>query len=190
MRFLINITLMAVIALLIGFGLSYYALVDGRLLGAFEYGSWVTRPNIGSPEPDPYSRSYLARNVSLHLSRGEGIEFRASVDSEGEPLVRSCSYRMAGTTPVAAFWTLRAENSESVNVGAAGALSHMHSKRLARQSDGSFVINVGTTIKPENWLELQGDGPYELILTFYDASFFAGFGTTIRGLPAIEREEC
>ena len=190
MRFLINFAVMAVIALLIGFGLSYYALTDGRFLGTFELGAWTTRPDIGSPTPDPYSRAFIARAGELHLSRGEGIEFTARTDDEGLRLSRRCSYRIAGATPVAAFWTLRAEDNRQANAGKAGPLAHMHSKRLVREQDGSFVLHTGKALMPGNWLELTGDGPFSLVLTFYDASFFAGFGTTVSALPEIVREAC
>lgn len=185
-----HFAVMAIVALLVGFGLSYYALTDGRFFGVFQLGAWTTRPDTGSPEPDPYSRAFIARSGLLHLSRGEGVEFVARTDDDGERLTRDCTYRIAGITPVAAFWTLRAEDDARVNAGAAGSLTYLHSRRLAREADGSFVIHAGGNLSPGNWLELTGEGPFSLILTFYDASFFAGFGTTVSALPAIVRESC
>ena len=71
MRFLINLLLMLVVALAIGFGLSWYALTDGRLFGAAQLGPWIAWPRAGSPAPDPYTRAYLARSGALQLGQGQ-----------------------------------------------------------------------------------------------------------------------
>jgi len=53
LRFLLNLLLMLVVALALGFGLSYYALSDGRLVGAAQIGPWTAWPRAGSPAPIP-----------------------------------------------------------------------------------------------------------------------------------------
>ena len=53
MRFLIHLALMIVVALGTGFGLSWYALNDGRLFGAIEIGPWQAWRDVGVPGPDP-----------------------------------------------------------------------------------------------------------------------------------------
>lgn len=190
MRFISYLALMAAIALIVGFGLSYFALTDGRFFGAYQWSSWITRPEVGSPTPDPYTRAYLARNPALQLGRGEGIQFTATHDDSGERLIRSCDYSFTGETPVAAFWTLRAVGQEGANIAASGMPRAMNSKRLARAQDGSVTIHIGKTLAPGNWLAIDGEGDFQLVLTFYDASFFAGFGSTVTVLPEIIREAC
>lgn len=181
---------MAAIALGLGFGLSVYAVVDGRHLGAYTHGAWETWPNAGAPDPDPYTAAWLARESALQLGQGEGIRFVATHDDAGDRLSRACRYRVAGETPVATFWTLRATDAAGANVAAPGAPLSMHSQRLARAPDGTAVINVGTGLMPGNWLEIAGDGPFRLVLTFYDASFFGGIGAGVTTLPGIAREGC
>ncbi len=190
MRLILHLLTMAAIALAVGFGLSTYAVVDGRHLGAFNHGAWETWPNAGSPEPDPYTAAWLAREAALQLGQGEGIRFTATHDGSGRRLTRDCSYRVAGETPVATFWTLRATTADGSNVAAENAPLAMHSQRLARAQDGTAVINVGTGLLPGNWLHIAGDGPFRLVLTFYDASFFGGVGSGVSTLPAITRESC
>ena len=41
------------VALCVGFGLSWYALCDGRLFGALRVGPWTAWRDVGSPTPDP-----------------------------------------------------------------------------------------------------------------------------------------
>ena len=85
---------MIAVAIVVGFGLSYYALGDGRLFGALRVGPWLAWPAIGATAPDPYTRAYLARSGVLPLGQGEGVTFTAGSDSEAwsirsRPAIRS-----------------------------------------------------------------------------------------------------
>lgn len=190
MRLVVHFAAMMGGALLLGFGLSYFALTDGRFFGAYQWSSWFARPEVGAPDPDPYTKAYLARSGTLQLGRGEGVQFIATHDSNGQALTRNCTYRVAGETPVATFWTLRATTSNGANVAHESGAQSMHSNRLSRANDGLAIIYVGKQLMPGNWLELAGDGSFQLTLTFYDASVFAGFGTTVNALPIITNEGC
>jgi len=89
LRFLLNLLLMLVVALAIGFGLSWYALSDGRLFGAAQIGPWIAWPRAGSPAPDPYTRAHAGQcrffeangcNTLLSVSGEEHDERRAGHD--------------------------------------------------------------------------------------------------------------
>jgi len=189
-RFLTHLLLMFAVALAVGFGLSWYALSDGRLFGAYRVGPWAAWPAAGSPTPDPYTRAHIARTGALQLGQSEGLEFVASTDSQGRPLDRACTYRVHGTTPVASFWTLVAEAQDGTNIARSEGEEAMHSARLARNEDGTAVIFVGKRLSPLNWLEITGDGPFSLALTLYDTAAFGGVGSGADTLPAIDREDC
>ncbi len=181
---------MAAIALAIGFGLSFYALTDGRLFGAFQVGPWAAWPSAGSPSPDPYTRAYLARNGALQLGQSEGLQFVATTDSDGQRLDRACRYRIDGTTPVATFWTLVPTTPEGSDIARPDGLPGFHSNRVARASDGSLQLYVSRSLAPLNWLEITGEGPFWLVLTLYDTALFTGVGSNVATLPAIIREAC
>src|SRR5690606_12247799 len=104
--------MMIAVALSVGFGLSYYALTDGRLFGAVQLGPWTTWPDIGSPSPNPYTRGHITREAALQMGRSEGLVFVATSDSAGAPLDRACSYRVDGHVPVSTFWTLVAVDED------------------------------------------------------------------------------
>jgi len=178
------------VALSSGIGLSYFALTDGGLFGAYRLESWTAWPQVGSPSPDPYTRAFVARSGALQLGSGEGIQFVATRDSDGDILHRNCNYRIAGSTPVASFWTLRAAATDGSGITPKGSRQNMHSNRLVRSNDGAAVIFVGSKLSPGNWLEIEGEGDFDLILTFYDASVFAGFSSSVAALPRISRESC
>lgn len=191
MRFLFHLLLMLTVALGVGFGLSYLALTDaGRFFGARQVGPWIAWTEAGAPSPDPYTLAYIARNGALQLGRGEGIQFVAQTDSDGQPLDRDCTYRIDGRTPVATFWTLTVTDEDGTVVTRPGTPMTMHSARIARAGDGSAVIRVSKTLAAGNWLELAGDGPFQVVLTIYDSSVFSGLGTELGTMPAILNEGC
>jgi hypothetical protein len=191
LRFVLHLLGMIAVALAIGFGLSWYALTDGRLFGAFELGPWTTWPQAGAPTADPYTRAHLARTGALQLGLSEGLQFVAASDSEGRRLDRACRYRIEGTTPLAAFWTLApVGGSDHANITRLGAPLALRSTGIARAPDGSVIAYVSRRLSPGNWLEIAGDGPFELVLTLYDTSVFSGVGSGIESLPAIIREAC
>lgn len=190
MRFLFNLLLMVAIALGVGFGLSWYALSDGRLVGAFQSGPWTAWPQAGTPAPDPYSRAQLARSGALQLGIAEGMKFVATTDSDGTRLDRACRYRIDGATPVATFWTLTPVDEAGQMVARPDGPAGFHSGRIARAADGSVELYVSKSISPLNWLEIVGDGPFSLVLTLYDAEIFSGVSSSDTRLPAIIREAC
>ena len=189
MRFVLRLLLSITVALAVGFGLSYYALTDGRLFGVAQVGPWHAWPDVGANAPNPYTRGHLARTAAFELGQSEGLQFTATTDSDGQPLTRACAYRIDGKTPLATFWTLVAQDEAGVNIAAPDVAPAIRSSAIARAADGSIIVNVGTRLLPLNWLELTGDGPFRLVLTLYDTAAFSGFSSDA-SMPSITRGEC
>ena len=189
MRFVLRLLLSIAVALAVGFGLSYYALTDGRLFGVAQVGPWHAWPDVGANAPNPYTRGHLARTAAFELGQSEGLQFTATSDSDGQPLTRDCSYRILGKTPLATFWTLVAQDEAGVNIAAPDVAPAIRSSAIARAADGSIIVNVGTRLLPLNWLELTGEGPFRLVLTLYDTAAFSGFSSDA-SMPSITRGEC
>lgn len=190
MRFITHLLLLIGVALAFGFGLSWFAVTDGRFFGVSQVGPWTIWREVGSPAPDPYTRAYIARAAALQLGASEGQQYVASVDSDGRALTRSCRYRIDGTTPVATFWTLTAVDPSGALITREDAPKALSSTRIARANDGSMEVYVSRTLAPRNWLEITGDGPFALNLNLYDTSNIGGIGTTVVTLPSIIREGC
>jgi hypothetical protein len=190
LRFLLNLMLMLVVALVIGFGVSWYALTDGRLFGAAQIGPWLAWTRAGSPAPDPYTRAYLARNGALQLGQGEGMQFVATTDSDGQSLNRACRYRIDGNTPTATFWTLVPTAPDGATIARPDGPPGFQSARVARANDGSVQLYISKSLAPLNWLEITGDGPFQLLLTLYDTTVFTSAGSGDNSLPSIIREAC
>jgi hypothetical protein len=190
LRFVIHLLLMIAVALCVGFGLSYYALTDGRLFGAAQAGPWIAWPDVGSAAPNPYTRGHLARMGALQLGRSEGLQFVATTDSAGRPLSLDCTYRLDGHTPMATFWTLVALDGNGVNLARPGGQAAIRSTGIARTNDGSILLYVGKRLAPQNWLELSGEGNFTLVLTLYDTTIFSGISTADEAMPTITRQAC
>jgi hypothetical protein len=191
LRFLLHLLLLLVVALGVGFGLSWYALSDGRLFGASQYGPWVTWTRAGAPEPDPYTRAFITRNAALQLGQAEGLTLVATTDSDGRRLDRACRYRVDGNTPTATFWTLIPVDEHDASIARPDGPPGFHSSRIARANDGSMQLHFSKALAPLNWIELTGDGLFSLVLTLYDTVIFSGVGSTETAtLPSIIRESC
>jgi len=186
LRFLLNLVLLLVVALGTGFGLSWYALSDGRRFGAYQSGPWSTWLRSGAPDPDPYTRAYLARTGALQLGLSEGIQLIANSDSDGKPLSRDCRYRIDGSTPTATFWTLVPVAADGSPIGQSG----VSSSQIARANDGSIQIYVSRGLAPYNWIEIAGEGSFTLVLTLYDTTLFSGISSNRTTMPSIIREAC
>jgi len=189
-RFVLLLLLSIAVALGTGFGLSYYALTDGRLFGAAEIGPWISWPDLGSAAPNPYSRGHLTREAALQLGRAEGLQFVATTDDAGEALDLSCSYTLVGHVPVSSFWTLVAVDPQGLNLGASDTELALRSSEIVRDNSGSMTVHVGRILAPGNWLELKGEGPFALKLTLYDTTAFSGFGSDNDTMPTITRGSC
>jgi hypothetical protein len=191
LRFILNLIAMLAIALGIGFGLSWYALTDGRLVGALQSGPWTTWTRAGSPEPDPYTRAFITRNAALQLGQAEGIQLVATTDSDGRPLDRACRYRIDGRTPTATFWTLVPVDAQGATIARPDGPPGFHSNRVARANDGSMQLYVSRSLSPLNWIEVVGEGSFSLVLSLYDTVIFSAVGTTeTLTLPSVIREDC
>jgi hypothetical protein len=188
-RFVAYLLMMITVALGVGFGLSYYALTDGRLFGVAAAGPWLAWPDVGASAPNPYTRGHLARTAAFELGQAEGLQFTATADSSGQPLTRDCSYRIEGVTPLASFWTLVAQDGDGINIASPDVAPALRSSDIVRTSEGRIDINVGTSLQPGNWLELAGEGPFRLVLTLYDTAVFSGFSSN-EAMPSIIRGRC
>ncbi len=190
MKFLLHLLGLIGIAMLVGLGLSYLALERGSIWGTMRIGPWTAWKDIGSPNPDPYTKAYSTRSGAIVLARAEGISFVAERDSDGKRLLRQCSYRIDGNTPEAAFWTLFATLDDGTVIAGQKDLPAIRSSRINRAGDGSFTIRVGPDLAAGNWLEMEGEGNFNLVLTFYDSSIASGLEAPGNDLPSIIGERC
>ena len=185
---LLKIILMALAG--IGLGLSATVLLlDARSgLGSVRAGIWQIWPKAGTLEIDPYTRARFARTGEIPLGLAEGLSLTATADSNGEALHSQCSYIFAGHIPPARYWTLTIANSQG---GLAGARNNLTSSEILRRADGYFDVQIARNARPGNWLPVNLDGDFMLVMRLYDTAVSASASAMDAGaLPDVKKAAC
>ena len=186
---LILIALLAGTAL--GLGTTDWMLGRQIDIAAIHAGPWTAWPKVGTSEMDPYARAILARTGQIPLAQSEGVLLTASLDDEGRPLIGTCSYSISGATPPAHPWTLSVTTPAGLTADNAAARSGFTSSEVLRRADGSFVVDVGPTARPGNWLPVADDSRFTVALRLYDSQFgVSATGFDRAALPSITRQGC
>lgn len=190
MRFLVDLALAVVIAVVVGVGSAWYAIERGRIFGAVVVGGWTAWPQEGGENPDPYDLAMLTRTGEVPLGSGEGLTFVADRDADGRPLSGKCTYQVAGQTPVARLWTLTATDGAGRLMVNVAHRPGFHSREILRRPDGSFVITVSPSPSPGNWLPVAPTGRVQLVLRLYDTPLTTGSQIASLVMPNIRAVGC
>jgi hypothetical protein len=189
-RFLIDLALAVVLAVVVGVTSAWYAVDRGRIFGAVVAGGWTAWPEEGGEDPDPYDLAMLTRTGEVPLGSGEGLTFVADRDAQGEPLSGKCTYRVAGQTPVARLWTLTATDDAGRLMVNVAHRAGFHSREIVRRADGSFVITVSSSASPGNWLPVAPLPRVRLVLRLYDTPLTTGSQIASLVMPIIRPVGC
>lgn len=180
-----------VIMFLGGIYSAQWALDATRGFGGLQVNNWVAYPQIQTKDADPYARAHRANDGKILLGRAEGLVFRAQVDQNEEPLVRTCDYTLKGRVPPALFWTLRTvhPDNEPLNIPQ-GRPSTINAQKVLRDSEGNIEIKLSQNPQPGNWLAIDPNSEFELQLTLVDTPISNVSGIRALEMPKIIRGEC
>lgn len=169
----------------------WYALEASRGVGSVTIGQWVTFPDFGTPQADPYSRARFAREGGLSLGQAEGISFITNRDTAGAALRANCRYQLRGAVPPSRFWTVYATDAAGRLLPPVGRLQPaLQSRELVRFGDGPATVEIAAQPVPGNWLPISGTGPIRLVLTVFDTPVSGDAGVIDIQLPRVERKGC
>lgn len=189
---LINLIVLAALALGAGAGSAWYMIEAGSRLSVRTYGPWSAWTAAGRPDADPYTRAHTVRNGLLPVSSTLEVAFRAKTDSAGSRLTSSCDYTIVLQGPEPAWWSLAVFDGQ-------GRLIQNNAERYAfnihtamREPDGRATVVVARDARPGNWLPSGRSSRIVLVLTVQDASVAAAVldGGPVRMLPRIDRTGC
>jgi len=189
----------ASLGLWLGLDATYYAVERGQdlgfgsglVFGSVKAGPWTGWPKTGTREADPYARALFARTGETPLGITEGLSFLARTDSAGAPLTPACDYAVSGAIPPARFWTLTAASPDGMVLQTPGDRFGFTSSELLRAGDGGFQIRISPMARPGNWLQVNGEQPFLLMLRLYDTALSANaFSVVAEAMPSIARERC
>lgn len=190
MRFLVDLLIAVVVAVVVGVSSAWYAVESGHVFGAVHVGGWTAWPDEGSPDADPYSLAMLARTGEVPLGAGEGLSFTAVTDNADNPLSGKCSYEIAGQTPAARLWTLSAYDAGGHLMANIAHRPGFHSREIVREDNGDFVIRASSAVSPGNWLPIDGAVNFKLVLRLYDTPLTTGSQLASLSMPEIRKLVC
>jgi hypothetical protein len=167
-----------------------YAITHWLNLAGQKSGPWQRLTGLSAADADPYTKAFDHISGQLPMGSAEGQIYIASKDSTGNVLNGDCQYNVASEIPSARLFTVHAQTPEgSLIVAKAPLQGALHSDQLLF-SPTAFAISIAATAKPDNWLALQTDGPFNLVLTYYDvAAINDDTGNSTR-LPRINKGSC
>ncbi|MEP2704577.1 MAG: DUF1214 domain-containing protein [Roseibium sp.] len=193
-RALAAVSLVLILASLIGVSTAYRIIEREQPLDAISIGPWDAYPKAGTSEADPYSVAIYTRGAVIPLASGEGLVLVAREDSAGEVLDPTCEYQITGQTPTARLWTLTVVDGHGQLVETLPGRSHLVSQNLLRNPDGSFEITAANQARSGNWLPLSNvtlpsDG-LRFVFRLYDAPVTTGSALDGVKMPEINRLGC
>jgi hypothetical protein len=122
---------------------------------------------------------------------GDGIAFYARTDDVGNVFDGRCTFRLAGLTPTARYWTVTLYTPDGRLVPNSTNRHGFTSEEIVRDSDGRFTITVAPLARPGNWLPTGGIEQFVLVWKLYDTAVGVATRTAKEGpMPAIERKGC
>lgn len=191
MRMFVDFLFVVIIGLIIGGFSANYSIQRTHGFGAINIGQWSAWPFVGGSEIDPYTAAKAAADRTIPLGAAEGLAFEARTDNEENELLLECSYRIGGNTPPARMWTVAAYDlAGDIITSQNTRKAAIHSNRLVRFPDGSFVIEIGTSPRSGNWIASEGKGAFKLVLRLYDTPITSNAGLLDPKMPLIEKLGC
>jgi hypothetical protein len=190
LRFVLELFLAVVVAVVTGLGSAWLTVGEGWLFRTYRTGEWTAWPEGGSITPDPYARALLARTAQLPLGGGEGIAFFATRDSEGRPIRGGCEYLLVGETPPARLWTLGVVDANGEPPAHRSGRTFFTSRDALRRPDGQIEVALSPQARPGNWMPLPEQGALTLVLRLYDSPAANPATAGEIGLPKIQSRSC
>jgi hypothetical protein len=167
-----------------------YAVTHWLEIAGRQSGPWMRLTNINSPQKDPYLRAFQHVSSQFPIGDAEGQSYVASKDGGGQLLDPSCDYTVEGNIPPARLFTLHSETTDGQLIMADAPFeSAMHSDQMLFRGK-TFAISVSSTVQPDNWLALQTNAPFNLILTYYDVAVINDDTGNSISLPDIVKQGC
>ncbi len=177
--------------LIAGLGSALWIVKRPYPVGRAEARAWVAWPQLGASDVDPYSRAILSRSGDIPIGLGEGFPMTATVDDSNRPLEARCTYRLAGQTPAARFWTLTLYGEDGQIIENAQERGSFTSAEIVRDETGRFDIVLARQPEPGNWLQMPKEGRVKVVLRLYDTPLSASLVRLDPAiLPSVTREGC
>lgn len=163
--------------------------VIGRIFSQpLRNGPWFYNPLIGSQSANPYLRATIAKIGLLALNKSEAIYLIADKDSDGNPLKGDVSYRIEGQGLSARWWSLTAYGPDYFLMPNELDRYSYSMSNLSWNDDGSYTIHVSSEPQEGNWIPVDSQKSFDLVLRLYNPTESILNNFTYTPLPKIVRE--
>jgi hypothetical protein len=177
-----------------GFASAWVMVHSGSALSTAMAGPWVTWPQSGRVDADPYTRAHTVRLGLLPLNSSLAITYHARNDSEGQRIHSSCDYLVEVDGLDAAWWSIAVFNDAGFVVANTAQRYAFNSSTVVRDTDGGASIVLARDARPGNWLPTRGIGNLTLALTVQDPKWtqqsIDTSNTKPKVLPQISKSGC
>jgi hypothetical protein len=189
---LLNLVVFAALALVGGFGSSWYMIEAGSRLSTRTFGPWVAWTAAGRPDADPYTRAHTARDSLLPISSTLELSLRAKSDSNGRRLTSTCDYVVLLPEQEPVWWSLAVFDGQGRLIPNAAERHAFNTNTAMREPNGRVAISVARDARAGNWLPSGRSGRIVLVMTIQDAGFAANVHDSgaPRPVPEIQRGAC
>jgi hypothetical protein len=162
--------------------------------GGVRIGPWQSPIDAGGPGRGGYLRAAAALKATLALSRQEAIYFRATTDSQGNPLRGTCTYSVHGSTLPARWWSITVYGDDGYLIANPENSFAYASVNVSPAADSGFQMRVGPAGAPlarqDGWLDTAGRSRISLLARLYQPSQAAAVAPALIDMPRIDWQGC
>lgn len=181
------------IVVLGGFGSAWVMIHSGSPVSTVSDGPWVTWPQSGRTDADPYTRAHTASLGLLPLNASMALTYHARIDDTGARIHSSCDYEIDFEPIDAAWWSLAVFDDAGAAIPNAAERYAFNAATVVRDADGGATIVLARDARAGNWLPTRGAGNLTLAFTVQDARWgrqALDKATHGKGLPTIRKTSC
>lgn len=111
---------------------------------------WLSRQTALVEQQSFYVRAHYLLDGRLPPAPGQVSEATAETDTDNRPLTGACTFRIASTGPLPAWWSFTVIGADAAEAPLQSAID---SGSVIREADGSVVIRANPSPRPGNWLK-------------------------------------
>lgn len=176
-----------------GFGSAWVMIHSGSPLSTAVEGPWVSWPQSGRVDADPYTRAHTASLGLLPLNASMSLTYHARNDETGARIHSSCDYAVDFEPIDAAWWSLTVFDDAGAAIPNAAERYAYNAATAMRDADGGASIILARDARPGNWLPTRGAGNLTLAFSVQDARWAQRSldqKVASKGLPVIKKIGC
>jgi len=173
--------------IIFGLASAFYLINTQNISTAFQFQGWQSWSAETGSSLNPYSWAALGMRGEIPFDTSTNIEFRASVDRDGNPLKAQCSYQITGEIPQSRLWTLVSVETNQANQLDYSNQTYISSRQIQFSADNSILLAVQKDLSAGNWLEIKAADEFTLILRLYSTWLASGISIKSQTMPVIEK---